>query len=75
MRRQLENKAGIHHDRHSSTRGNRQTEEESVDASAIASEVVVDGFNVSRQFKQQDIELVAVCFESECRCSAASARV
>mgnify|MGYP004479771493 FL=1 len=74
-RRQLEKKAGIHHDRHSSTRGNRQAEEEPVDASAIASEVVVDGFNVSRQFKQQDVELVAVRQGSERRCSAASARV
>ena len=35
----------IHHDRHSSTRVNRQAYEESVDASAIPSEVVVDGFN------------------------------
>ena len=60
MSRQLEKKNGIRHDK-SSSRSTRVVEDENIDMTAVGSEVVVDGYDPSRQFKQEEMSSVAMC--------------
>ena len=51
MGRQLEKKNGVR----------RVVEDDSIDMTAVGSEVVVDGYDPSRQFKQEEMSSVYVC--------------
>ena len=55
----MEKKNGIRHEK-SSVRSSRTMEEESVDISAVGTEVVVDGYDPSRQFKQEEMSSVII---------------
>ena len=57
MSRQLEKKNGIRHEK-SSSRHSRVIEEESIDMATVGSEVIVDGYDPSRQFKQEEMSSV-----------------
>ena len=54
MGRQLEKKNGVR-------RSSRVVEDDSIDMTAVGSEVVVDGYDPSRQFKQEEMSSVYVC--------------
>ena len=60
MGRQLEKKNGARRDK-SSSRSSRVVEDDSIDMTAVGSEVVVDGYDPSRQFKQEEMSSVYVC--------------
>ena len=60
MGRQLEKKNGVRRDK-SSSRSSRVVEDDSIDMTAVGSEVVVDGYDPSRRFKQEEMSSVYVC--------------